>query len=72
MPETAGSTAFGLSEGELRGQLLDELARAMHVEGDAPTMHAIAHSVARVIELDHLRMVDQLERAGIRLDGGPE
>jgi hypothetical protein len=37
-------------------------------EGEVPTIHAIAHSVARVLELDHLRMAEQLRRAGIPLE----
>jgi hypothetical protein len=41
--------------------------RAIRAEGEAPTIHAIAHSVARVLELDHLRMAEQLRRAGIPL-----
>jgi hypothetical protein len=36
-------------------------------EGEAPTIHALAHSIARILEQDHLRMSEQLERAGIRL-----
>jgi hypothetical protein len=60
---------LGLSEEELRDELTRELLLAMRVEGDAPTVHAIAHAIARVLELDHLRIADQLERAGVRLDG---
>jgi hypothetical protein len=41
----------------------------MRAEGNAPTLHAIAHAVARVIELDHLRIAQQLERAGVPLEG---
>jgi len=59
---------FGLSEQELREALEEELVRAIRAEGEAPTIHAIAHSVARILELDHLRMVEQLRKAGIRLD----
>jgi hypothetical protein len=58
---------FGLAEEEIRDRLQDELIRAMHTEGDAPTVHAFAHSIARILEEDHLRMAEQLERAGIRL-----
>jgi hypothetical protein len=56
---------FGLSEQEIRERLQEELVRAMRAEGDAPTIHAFAHSVARILEEDHLRMAEQLERAGI-------
>ncbi len=42
--------------------------RAMRAEGEAPTIHAIAHSIARVLEQDHLRIAEQLERARMRLD----
>jgi len=59
---------FGLSEQELREALEEELVRAIRTEGEAPTIHAIAHSVARILELDHLRMAEQLRKAGIRLD----
>lgn len=61
---------IGLSEQELREGLAEELVRAMRVEGDVPTIHAIAHSVARIIEQDHLRIAEQLEQAGVRLDDG--
>lgn len=61
-------TAFGLSEQRLRERLEEELLRAMHVEGDKPTVHSIAHSVARILEEDHLRMAEQLEQAGISLE----
>lgn len=59
---------IGLSEQELREALQEELERAMRAEGERPTIHAIAHSVARVIELDHLRIADQLARSGIRIE----
>jgi hypothetical protein len=58
---------FGLSEQRLRDQLEQELLSAMRAEGNAPTVHAIAHAVARVIELDHLRIAEQLEAAGVRV-----
>jgi hypothetical protein len=59
---------FGLSEQELREALEEELVRAIRAEGDAPTIHALAHSVARILELDHLRTVEQLRKARIRHD----
>jgi hypothetical protein len=58
----------GLSESELRHELEEELMLAMRTEGEVPTIHAIAHSIARVLEQDHLRIAEQLERAGLRLD----
>jgi hypothetical protein len=64
-----GYPKLGLSEQQLREALEEELARAMHAEGDAPTLHAIAHAVARAIELDDLRIAEQLEAAGVRLEG---
>ena len=65
-----GYPKLGLaSEQQLREALEEELARAMHAEGDAPTLHAIAHAVARTIELDDLRIAEQLEAAGVRLEG---
>ena len=60
--------AFGLTEQELRDQLEQELLRSMHAEGSVPTLHAIAHSVARILEIDHLRMAEQLEGAGVVLE----
>ena len=58
---------IGMSEQELREALQEELVRAMRSEGEALTIHAIAHSIARVLEFDHLRITEQLERAGVRL-----
>jgi hypothetical protein len=60
---------FGLSEQRLRDGLEEELIRTMRAEGGVPTIHAIAASIARIIELDHLRMAEQLEASGIRLPG---
>jgi len=59
---------LGLSEQELRNGLEEELLRAMRSEGDTPTVHAIAHSIARIIGQDHLRIAEQLDRAGIHLE----
>jgi hypothetical protein len=61
-------SVLGLSEQELRETLETELATAMRAEGGVPTIHAIAHAVARVIEFDHLRIAEQLQEAGIRLE----
>jgi hypothetical protein len=47
---------FGLAEHKLRSELEDVLVRAMRAEGQAPTVHAIAHSVARILQLAHQRM----------------
>ena len=58
---------LGLTEQELRNILTEELVVAFRTEGDMATIHGIAHSIARVIELDHLRIADQLEKAGVRL-----
>jgi hypothetical protein len=58
-----------MSEQELREALTDELTLAFRAEQNTATIHAIAHSVARVIELDHLRIAEQLEKAGIHLRG---
>jgi len=62
-----GSTRLGLPEQDLREGLEEQLLRSMHIEGDKPTVHAIAHSVARILEQDHLRIAEQLEQAGIKL-----
>lgn len=59
---------LGLSEQELRETLETELTTAMRAEGGVPTLHAIAHAVARVIDLDHLRIAEQLRAAGVRLE----
>jgi len=59
-------TAFGLSEQRLRERLEEELIRAMRAEGGAPTIHAIAASIARILEEDHLRMAEQLAAGGVR------
>jgi hypothetical protein len=63
---------FGLPEQALREGLEEELVRSMRVEGDRPTVHAIAHSLALILERDHLRMADQLAQAGVRLQREPE
>jgi hypothetical protein len=60
--------SLGMSEQELRDALTEELTISFRVEGNTATVHGIAHSVARVIELDHLRIADQLEKAGVRLE----
>lgn len=62
-----GYLTFGLSEQELREALEQELIQAMRAEGGAPTVHSIAHAVARVIALDHLCIAEQLGAAGVRL-----
>jgi hypothetical protein len=66
--QAESSVPLGLSEQELREQLAQELLQSMRAEGNKPTVHAIAHSVARVLVADHLRMIEQLERAGVKLD----
>ena len=66
--ESAFVGFFGLSEQRLREDLEDELLRRMKVEGGAPTVHAIAASIARILEEDHLRMADQLRAAGVSLE----
>ena len=63
--------SLGMSEQELREALSDELELAFRAEQDTATIHAIAHSVARVIALDHLRIAAQLKAHGIRLAGHP-
>ena len=63
---------LGLSEQELRDGLERELIHAMRAEGNIPTLHAIAHAVARVMEFDHLRMSEQLAAAGVDLERRPD
>jgi len=65
--DEAAATSFGLSEQRLREGLEEELIRYMRSEGDAPTIHAIAAGIARILEEDHLRMAEQLEASGVRL-----
>jgi hypothetical protein len=72
MSWTSKRPVLGMSESELRHQLEEELIRSMRAEGGAPTIHAIAHSIARVLEEDHLRIEEQLARAGVVLDGEAE
>jgi hypothetical protein len=62
---------IGLSEQEVRVLLEEELLRSMRAEGNVPTIHAIAHSVARILEQDHLRIAEQLERAGVKVNALP-
>ena len=57
--------SLGLSAQELREMLSDELGLAFRTERGM-TVHGMAHSIARVIALDHLRLAEQLEREGIR------
>ena len=61
------STPLGLSEQRLREGLEESLIRTMRAEGNVPTIHAIAASIARILEEDHLKMAEQLEEAGVRL-----
>jgi hypothetical protein len=56
-----------MSEQELRNVLTEELTISFRAEGNTATIHGIAHSIARVIELDHLRIAEQLEKAGVKL-----
>ena len=65
MDETT-QRSLGMSEQELREALSEELSLAFRTEQNTATIHAVAHSVARVIALDHLRLAEQLEREGIR------
>ncbi len=58
---------FGLTEQQIRESLAEELIRAMRSEGEAPTVHAVAHSIARILEQDHLRMAEQLRKAGVEV-----
>lgn len=67
--EQSAVANFGLSEQRLREGLEEELIHSMRAEGGAPTIHAIAASIARLLEQDHLRMAEQLEAAGVRLAG---
>jgi hypothetical protein len=61
-----GDGSLGMSEQELREALSNELELAFRTEHGV-TIHGMAHSIARVIALDHLRLAEQLEREGIRL-----
>jgi RNA-splicing ligase RtcB len=60
-------SSLGMSEQELRETLAEEFSLAFRSEQNTATVHAIAHSIARVIALDHLRIAEQLETMGIRL-----
>lgn len=65
---TRTQISLGMSEQELRNILTEELTISFRTEGNTTTIHGIAHSIARVIELDHLRIAEQLEKAGVKLD----
>ena len=65
---TRTQISLGMSEQELRNILTEELTISFRAEGNTTTIHGIAHSIARVIELDHLRIAEQLEKAGVKLD----
>ena len=58
---------LGLPEPELRQLLEEAIERAVGTEREL-TAHAIAHSVARVIEQDHQRIAEQLAGAGVKLE----
>jgi hypothetical protein len=60
--------SFGLNGHELREIFENEFKQAMRVEGAGPTVAAVAHSFARVLEIDHLRMVEQLAAAGVEIE----
>jgi hypothetical protein len=64
---TRTQISLGMSEQELRNVLTEELTISFRTEGNTATIHGIAHSIARVIELDHLRIAEQLEKAGVKL-----
>lgn len=65
MDETT-QRSLGMSEQELREALSEELSLAFRTEQNTATVHAMAHSVARVIALDHLRLAEQLVPGGAR------
>ncbi len=67
MTEVDGNGSFGLGEAQLRRRLEEELTRAMRAEGGAPTIHALAHSIARIIAEDHSAMSTQLADAGLQI-----
>jgi hypothetical protein len=56
-----------MSEQELREALSEELTLAFRTEQNTATIHAMAHSIARVIALDDMRIAERLEGEGIRL-----
>jgi len=64
---TTAQISLGMSEQQLRDALTEELTISFRTEGNMFTIHGLAHSIARVIELDHLRIAEQLEDAGIEL-----
>lgn len=65
--EYVADLSFGLTEQRMREGLEEELLRYMHAEGGAPTIRAIAAAIARIMEEDHLKMAEQLTRAGVRM-----
>jgi hypothetical protein len=62
-------TVIGLSEQELREGLAESSRGPC---GRRANGQRFTRSIARIIELDHLRIEEQLERAGVRFDGPKE
>jgi hypothetical protein len=67
---TSGLVSIGLSEQRLRELVEEELLRAMPPRAAVPTVEAVAHAFARVLEVDHLAITEQLQRAGVHLEDG--
>jgi hypothetical protein len=65
---TSRLLTIGLSEQRLRETLEQELLRAMPPRAAVPTVEAVAHAVARAIELDNLAIAEQLQAAGVPLN----
>ena len=68
MTTTDVNEQFGLGEAELRQRLEQELVHAMKTEGGAPTIHALAHAIARILAEDHRAMGAQLADAGVEIE----
>lgn len=61
---------IGLREQELREALEDELVRAIRAARCPRSTRS--PTAWRVLALDHLRMAEQLRRAGVRLEEGED
>jgi len=68
MANTGLDQQFGLGEAELRHRLEEALEHAMKTEGGAPTPHALAHAIARILTEDHRTMSTQLAGAGVEIE----
>jgi hypothetical protein len=68
MAATDVNDSLGMSESAVRLRREDELAHAMKTESGVPTIHALAHSIARIIAENRHTAGPQLAGAGLELE----